>query len=83
MRRCEMFNDCKRLFYYFKKCKKIYEDCKYSLKYVQVRKKYIIFECLRCEKGSITRVFYITFSSFYSKGFEKLVWSHTVKLCNA
>lgn len=35
---------------HYKDCNKTYEDWNYYLKYMEVRNKYFIFECEKCEK---------------------------------
>ena len=41
---------CKKLSDYCKDCNKIYEDSKFYLEYIEVRKKHFLFGCEKCEK---------------------------------
>ena len=41
---------CKKLSDYCKDCNKIYEDSKFFLEYIEVRKKHFLFGREKCEK---------------------------------
>lgn len=49
---CDLCKTCKQLSHYCKECKKIYNDCECCLELKEVRKKYLIFDCQKCEKDT-------------------------------